>query len=375
MPPTIVRRLENIEAIVPISPPPTAFHLGIGLTRDCTLACRYCHADAGKRESVDWRTLERAIDYAFGRARNTPKRVLSASFAVGGEPTMEWELFKRTVSELRRRAGEVDQVFLSMTTNGYYGDMKRNFIAAHFDIVTVSLDGPPSIQDVQRPTRAGRPSYKTVADTIKSLVAAGSVRVAVRATVSAASVDALPQIVNYFAADFGRSITISFEPLVKLGRAVRNEDATVPDMTRYTRAFLEARNVGRALGVHVTSSGASIQRLVARFCGAMAIPSFAVCTDGSVTACHRDQNATDYGYGAINDDGEVVIDATRLQNLSLLNNLPAECSECFAKWHCAGDCPDLRRIGWSRCDFNRALVYDDITRALARPKGGDKNAE
>lgn len=375
LPSAIIRRLANVEPIVPIAPPATAFHLGIGLTRDCTLACRYCHADAGKPESVDWQILGHAIDYAVDRARNTPKRVLSVSFAVGGEPTMEWELFTKTVSELRRRAGEVERVFLSMTTNGYYGNLKRRFIAEQFDIVTVSLDGPPSIQDLQRPTRSGRPTYKTVADTVKSLVAAESIRVAVRATVSAVSVESLPQIVRHFVAEFGNSIAISFEPLVKLGRAARNEDATVPDMARYTDGFIEARNVARSLGVHVTSSGASIRRLVARFCGAIAIPSFAVCIDGSVTACHRDQNAADYGYGVINVDGKVIIDAARLRELGRLNDLPSDCSACFAKWHCAGDCPDLRRIGWSRCDFNRALVYDDITRVLRRPKGGDKNAE
>jgi len=374
LPSFILERLARREPIAPITPPATAFHLGLGLTRDCTLACRYCHADAGRRQVISRNTLQKTIDYAFGRAKSTPKRVLSVSFAVGGEPTLEWDLFTTTVLALKERAHEVNRVFLSMTTNGYYNDIKRRFIADNFDVVTVSLDGPPSIHDLHRPTRAGRPSYDAVAETVKFLVAAGSVRIAVRATVSAMSAPLLPMIVEHFVEQFGTAITISFEPLVKIGRAAANDDATVPDMTVYTNNFLEARRIGRSLGVHVTSSGASIRRLVARFCGAMAIPSFAVCIDGRVTACHRDQDAVDYGYGQITPTGEIVIDESRLEGLARLNDLPPQCSTCFAKWHCAGDCPDLRRIGWSRCEFNRALVYDDIERAFA--KGGDNtNAE
>jgi radical SAM additional 4Fe4S-binding domain len=379
VPQPLLDRLERglLNPAHPIAPPASAFHLGIGLTRDCTLACRYCHAEADKPLTVPSEILLSAIRHGFTAAALTPRRVLSASFAVGGEPTMHWDLFRLAVSELRRpdnlAAHGLSRVFLSMTTNGYYGDTKRQFVADNFDTVTVSFDGTPKIQNLHRPTRGGSDSSDVVRDTIVFFRQKASLRVAVRSTVSSVSVMHLSDTVRYFAETFGRGTRVSFEPLIGIGRAQKDTELGTPDMVTFADQFLAAKSLARTLGLHVISSAPSTSRLVRRYCGAVAIPSFAVCVDGQITACHRDQDALDFGYGRIDAKGAVALSAQRLDDIAHLNDLPHECGECFLKWHCAGDCPDLRRIGWSRCEFNRLVAFDELRLLLSRKKGGETN--
>lgn len=380
MPPSIEARLNEAlpKAATPVVPPPTAFHLGIGLTRDCTLACLYCHAEADKPRQADWNILRSAFKHAVAAAANTPRRTLSVSFAVGGEPTMPWDLFTRAIGELERLVSEpgsgVERLLLSMTTNGYYGVERRQFVAEHFHHVTVSLDGDEAIQNLQRPNRGHGGSYVVVRETIKHFLTVPTLRLGIRGTVSAESVDRLPEVVEHFAREFGRGLVVGFEPLVPLGRALDSLALHPPDLAIFTQRFRQARAIGAGLGIHVTSSAPSLKRLVTRYCGAMSIPSFTVCVDGQITACHRDQEGTDYGYGAIDPgSGEICFDGDRLARVGRKNAVPETCRTCFARWQCAGDCPDLRRIGWSRCDFNRALLHDEIVALLSREEGGEKH--
>ena len=356
-------------AVAPLTPPPNAFHLGIGLTRNCTLGCLYCHAEADKKVNAQWPVLAAAIEHAVAAGARTPGRTLSVSFAVGGEPTMNWPLFKRTVLVLRERAARsesgVKRLFLSMTTNGYYGYKKQRFISEHFDHLTVSLDGPPEVHDLHRPNRAGDGSYIVVAQSAKYFLRSSNVRAGLRSTVSSGSVELMPEIVQHFATEFGGGYVVSFEPLIETGRAQRFDEMRSPEMTVFEEKFLEARKIGATCGIRVITSAASTNRLIRHYCGAMSIPSFTVCADGKLTACHRDQDAADYGYGYIDTmSGRVVIDSKRAAGVATKSEMPQSCGTCLAKWHCAGDCPDLRRVGWSRCEFNRSMILSEILTML-----------
>jgi len=359
-------KLSEPNAIKPAPRTKNAFHLGLGLTQDCTLRCTYCHAEADKPGLAEWPLLESAIQHAVKKAELTPKKTLSVSFAVGGEPTLPWDLFRRTVERIKSvtedRHSSVERTFLSMTTNGYYGDAKRAFVGQQFDTLTLSLDGPPDIQNLHRPNRSGGSSYDVVAATCTHFLKHGKARLGLRATVSSVSVGRMSETVEHFHSKFGQGYTITFEPLVPIGRALQPGCVGPPDMAQYTEEFLRARDVGRRLGLRVIVSGASLDRLTSWFCGAMVIPSFALCLNGTVTACHRDYEGRDYGYGHLTPGVTPAFqqDDSRLRELELLATMPQECNHCFGKFHCAGDCPDFRRSGGSRCTFQRAVLFAQL---------------
>lgn len=368
------------QAVQPRTGPPRGFHLGLGLTLDCTLGCVYCHADAGRPTNADPRVMEAAVRYAFAEAKKTSSKILSVSFAVGGEATLAWGMFVHIVSLIRaaerQDAPAVRRVFLSLTTNGYYGNAKRRFISENFDTVTLSVDGPPGVHDLHRPTKAGVSSYSRVADTVRFFLKMRRPRIGLRATVSSASVRQMPAIVQDFAAAFGSGITVAFEPLVAIGRARRQDLIRSPTLLEFFTGFTAAEDLGRQLGVRVTTSAGNVNRLVTRYCGAMSLPSFAVCVDGRVTACHRDQAGCDYTYGRIDKQTLAVqLDEPAMARNRDIARMPSSCEGCFARWHCAGDCPDLRRVGFSRCELNKALVIRQLRRILISGRPAKEGAE
>ncbi|MEW6509253.1 MAG: radical SAM protein [Bacteroidota bacterium] len=363
----ILKGKEN-NPIYPTIERPKAFHLAIGLTNNCTLGCLYCHAEADKNKIIDTRYIDHAIEYAFQNASKTPRKILTVSFAVGGEPTMGWSLFKSTINKIREREQRkycnVNKVYLSMTTNCYYGKDKRKYISENFDTLTLSLDGPKEIHDIHRPTRNDTSSYEIVKESCEFFIKSTSVKVGIRSTVSSISVQKLSDIVQYFYELFGNRFSITFEPLIQIGRALKN-NLQSPNEDDFTYNFWEAYQVGKKLGINVTSSGVNINRLITRYCGAMSIPSFTVCTDGTITACHRDQNGKDYNYGKIDiATNQVLIDSSKITKNVSLAETPEYCKKCFAKYHCAGDCPDIRRIDYSRCNFNRFIIFKQLEELL-----------
>ncbi|MCR4319007.1 MAG: 4Fe-4S cluster-binding domain-containing protein [Candidatus Brocadiaceae bacterium] len=192
------------------------FHLALGLTKDCTLGCLYCHASAGKREEMPPELLNKSIHYAFETAQKNGLKGINISFAVGGEPTTSWNLFISCIRKIKESETQYGiPVYLSMTTNGYYGPNKRRFIADHLHSVLLSLDGSPEIQNLHRPSIHGKESYSVVSDTARFFIE--NVRsFAIRATISNHSVKIMPEIVEFFSQEFGNQYHLVFEPLFHL---------------------------------------------------------------------------------------------------------------------------------------------------------------
>lgn len=356
--------LKKKNHVIPTIERPKAFHLAIGLTNNCSLGCLYCHAEADKKKKIDSRYINLATEYSFKNAGKTPRKILTVSFAVGGEPTLEWPLFKSTIKKIReyeqQNYFDVAKVYLSMTTNCYYGEAKRRFISDYFDTLTLSIDGPMEIHNIHRPTRNNNGSFEIVKKSCEYFINSTKIKVGLRSTVSSLNVRQLPNIVNYFHENFGNRYSITFEPLVQIGRALKNELES-PNEEEFAHYFWTAYCIGKKLGIKVTSSGVNINRLITRYCGAMSIPSFTVCTDGTITACHRDQDGQDYKYGRIDlSTNQIIIDSVQISKNIKLTEIPDKCIDCFAKLHCAGDCPDIRRINYSRCNFNRYIIFKEL---------------
>lgn len=358
------------------------FHLALGLTKDCTLGCLYCHANAGKREEMPPALLNKSIHYAFETAQKNSLKGINISFAVGGEPTTNWNLFTSCIRKIKETETQYGiPVSLSMTTNGYYGSNKRQFIADHLHSVLLSLDGTPEIQNLHRPSIQGKESYSVVSDTARFFIE--NVRsFAIRATISNHSVKKMPEIVEFFSQEFGNQYHLVFEPLVPLGRATVNmSQLSEPRQDEFVDYYIQAKERGTRLGIEVRTSAANHRRLVTSFCGAMSIPSFTVTTKGIVTTCERDSEGTGYGYGKfLPESKDFIFDAQKIENNKTHLEMPYKCRDCFCKWHCAGDCPDVRNVNYDRCYVNKKLIRYEIETILhqtnnKKTEGGDENEQ
>jgi uncharacterized protein len=177
--------------------------LELALSEGCNLACKYCYCGTGRdlpNPGLMSETVARqAITWLFAVSGRS-KAVDITLF--GGEPLLNKPVF-RFVMEYSQRLGKEHgkKVSYTMTTNGtLLDDEIIGYIKRHNFGLMVSLDGPPEIQDTQRPTQGGRGSFVAAASGIKRLMARRR-SVTVRCTMTH-PVPRMLDLIRYFE-DFG----------------------------------------------------------------------------------------------------------------------------------------------------------------------------
>ena len=126
-------------------------------TSRCNLRCRYCYADAGRKAlDMPWEVARAAVDLVAENAGLLGTEKLDVGFHGGGEPLVAWDLVARVVAHGRAKAEALGlDVDFYAATNGLLSPGQRAFVRDKFATVNVSLDGPPDVQDRNRPTRDG----------------------------------------------------------------------------------------------------------------------------------------------------------------------------------------------------------------------------
>jgi uncharacterized protein len=171
-----------------VTAPKRAISVWLHVSNACNLDCVYCYI-AKSKSRMSMEQAVSAVDSVLDSARKADADVL-IKFA-GGEPTVSLDLVRGVVRHARHRAAGV-RVRLGMITNGTLitSDVARYLSEEGFG-VAVSLDGPPEVNDMLRPTRGGRGSFSKAMEGIHRLQANG-VNPTVMTTVTDANFRSLP---------------------------------------------------------------------------------------------------------------------------------------------------------------------------------------
>lgn len=348
------------------------------LTSACNLRCQYCFSSAGEHVANMPLHLARAavdlvIRNAIGRSATVKLR-----YHGGGEPTLNWEVLTESARYARQEASRHSlRVEIALNTNGVLPDIKRQWIAEHVDQICISLDGPASVQDTQRPLRRSGSSTEQVLDTMAWFTRRGrSFRI--RATVTKSSSRHLVELVNLVAPFLVEGIDV--EPMTMCGRAYES-GVMCPTPAEFIRAYGEARAHAESVNKKVVFSGARLGLVGSTFCGA-AGRNLAISPTGLCSLCHRIsdpryQGANQFVIGAYEDrSGTFVLDHTKVAAARALHcDDAAACSSCFAKWNCGGGCYAQNaeetgevlladRIG--RCAMTRDLIASALVDKIRR---------
>jgi uncharacterized protein len=341
-------------------------------TNQCNLRCRYCYASAGELAplTMDWYYATHAIDKVIRNVREKGAGLVSLAFHGGGEPLFPWDFVKRTVEyaeEASEKAGLKLSVFSA--TNGLLSTSQLDWIMKHFVSLNVSFDGLPHVQDYQRPLPNGKGSFEFVHRTLKYLDE-HNFNYGVRSTISSYNVDAMEESLDFIGKNY-KTKMVHFEPLFYCGRCKTN-DSFSPDMEKFIANFKKCDLKAKVYGVAFMYSGCRIESLTSTFCGATR-DNFSVTPDGYVTTCYEVTSKNDpkseiMFIGRINDNGDLEIDAGKRKFLhSLSVNNIEYCRDCFAKWHCGGEC--IAKLGHTdysgprghdRCQLNRHLIMSRL---------------
>jgi uncharacterized protein len=345
-------------------------------TDRCNLRCKYCYAEAEDGgNKLSFAAAKAAIDFIADNAKKNGFKDFSVGFHGNGEPFSAFDVIREVCEYTVKKAEELQmKTHISVATNGVMDDEKLDYLIAWISDANISSDILPDIQNAHRPDASGKNTFERVDKTLKRLGAAG-VQFGIRATITSETVHRMEEMALYVKENYPKCNLLHLEPVFEIGRAVETKK-TAPEPKTFVREYIKAQDVLRGGGTKVVFSGARQETLCCSFCS-VCNNAFTVTAEGNVTACYeictyKDPRAPRYIYGKF--DGEkFFFEKNKLKELAGLHvgNIP-HCKDCFAKWHCGGDCVAKvlgtksvdAHTGSPRCVMTRALIYRQILEKL-----------
>ncbi|MDE2144409.1 MAG: radical SAM protein [Patescibacteria group bacterium] len=343
-------------------------------TLDCQLRCTYCYSSGGSRKtSMENEIAKVAIDYVADNATEAGIKNCGLELHGGGEPTKNWFVSEFAITRLEDICEHKGlSPFVSLATNGMLSQQQTRFLADHVSKVQISLDGPPEIQNAQRPVASGAGSFQVAARAVSDFLAHG-LDVTIHSVITERSAGNIPEIVRFFCENFPGA-TIQVEPAFPCGRGLITKER-FPAISSFVRGFVEAISLAKSFGVELVYSGVdpNLTSIQSIFCG-VTLPNFIVTPTGLVTACNEVGEvghplARWFIYGSFDlQTKRFVFNQERIKWLQ--NKAPrfleqTECGQCFIYSTCLGEClvknlgPDGSRDPSfinPRCSINREIA-------------------
>jgi len=307
----------------------------------------------------------------FVKQNQGPK--IRITFHGGGEPTLEQCLIQRVVARAEEIKGNRLTHYLIVTN----GTAKRSFLDWMMNnkfAITFSVDGPPEIQNRNRPFSDGSPSSQVVEGNIRYLIAK-NYPLGIRLTYS--SKDDIVQIIQYFG-ELGIK-RIHLEPLFPYGRYYNKVQfgngskykVFSPETEDLLVKFLKAMDVCKKYGMKIYNGHIMhFNKGIGYFCGAASGRAMLVTHDGLLTGClevvdSKDKDVKIFKIGNwVPNEKRFEVD---MDKISVLQKRHADflpvCRNCFARYVCAGGCA-VKAVRANQGFFGRDISYCDFTRAF-----------
>jgi uncharacterized protein len=331
---------------------------------DCNLRCTYCYADTGPYGGPRGMMCEgTARDYVDLLFKNSGEnRDVNLTF-FGGEPFMNWKTMRAAILYGEARARELGKrIHFAVTTNGtLLDDDKIDFALEHGLQVTVSMDGPPEVNDRFRILPDGAGSYEMVVSKVKPLL--GKARTACRVTLTRKTLE-VKRIVDHLLgvgfSDVGVGVVSSPDSLMNLNPEdlpkLLAEFKACAD--RYVDAALNGGHYGFS---NMTTILGQIHEGASKSfgCGA-GVQMFSGDPYGNLYSCHRLVGNEKYQVGTLQGGVDRDKQYEQLDQVHLRHKL--ECQTCWARHLCGGGCfyqleihydGDLKRAYSPFCDWIR----------------------
>jgi uncharacterized protein len=316
------------------------------LAQRCNMRCVYCYGDGGEygdRGMMTAETALAAVDWLMEHSLDEAKVYISF---FGGEPLLNFPVMQQVVAYAKQQAGARGKaVAFGITTNA---SLVTNKIIAYLQAENitplVSFDGPPEVQNRQRPFRNGHGSYDRVSARIQALRKAFP-NLKARATVWG---DSDPMVIRQGleAVGFTSCQLVTASPMLsqtprEVGTAQAAHERAAERMLAYQRnevALLFTAIRGRTLEQGVQAVPKPLAGLITRrkehFTCGVGRAMTAVSVSGDFYPCHRFVgqpsvrlgHLRDYRAGGLTDYHRAVVE-----------NLPL-CRSCWARYSCGGGC-------------------------------------
>lgn len=317
--------------------------ISIFVTTKCNLNCDYCFTNKNQDEhrgqtiSIDF--VKKGIDDYFETDYMRHVRFFGA-----GEPTVEIGLLKEIHEYAIQKGGQA--VSFEIQTNGAFSDAIANWLKDNIDIIWISCDGTPEIQDKHRPFfNDSRKTSAVIEKNIKILKKSPSKAfVGIRATITTENITKQKEMIDYFYKLGIRDIWV--DPIFpSVSEEILIGENQI-DMMLFADEFIQATEYAHSKGMFYGSIlTCNFDDTVNKHCRAC-LPVPHLTTDGFVSACDMALFGNDKNhmskliYGNwIKETGEIHYDQQRIDYLrSRTTENLQHCEMCPAKEHCGGYC-------------------------------------
>ncbi len=361
--------------------------LTLYLNNTCNLKCAYCFSDPGAYPPahLSLEILQAAAGIVAANCQAS-RRPMTVVFHGGGEPTLDHALIFQALDwleDLAARRGLT--LFRYLATNGVMSEHLAAQIATRFDLIGLSCDGPPEIQDRQRPLqKAGRHTSSWYVEQTAQVVHSVGKPLHVRVTVTPETLQCQADLADYICRQL-KPEEIHVEPIYAGGRAGPGLCFEADQAEAYVRAFFGAQSTARRYGVNWLASGSRPAEIHTGYCHIWR-NVLNLTPEGVATACFelsqaeavRKRGVELGGWDAA--DGSFDVELPRIHKLrQALRKEPEACITCFNRYHCVRQCPDSclleegAQTGGFRCRVE-AMITDAMIRETAGRlsyRGGD----
>lgn len=340
------------------------------LTRGCNLGCIYCYASArpyAPEMSIQTDFALKATDWFL---RQLKKDLIRLTFHGGGEPTLEQKTIKTIFDHIEACKGGKEAKYI-ITSNGTAPRPFLDWMMERKFGISISMDGPPDIQDRNRPFVNGAGSSGIVESTVRYL-SDKQYPFSIRMTYSAG--DDLERTLRYFAS-LGVNL-LHLEPLFPHGREYAtcstDSDVSPPKGKELLDGFVKAMGLAKELGIKLFNGHlASFTRGTSYFCAAASGRAMMVTHDGFLSGCievtdSADEHAGTFILGKWNEaTNEFIVDERKIRWMLTRHSDGAltECKDCYARFICAGGCA-VKALKATGDFFERDHQYCAFTRAI-----------
>lgn len=311
--------------------------LTINVTQICNLHCVYCAAggDGTYGDPVAKISLEKTlpqVSYLIGRLK--PGSTFSITF-LGGEPLLYPEAM-RSIADYAKAVAEEKNVtlkFLVITNGTLINDRAVEILKALNTDVTVSIDGPPEIQDRMRPQKNGKSSSEMAVKGIELLVKnRGSLgRILLRAVFAKNNTEVLKcyEYLSQFNPDAYEFNFDLEEADPEHNRKYVSEMAQVAKLAYERGGELELRKIDLFNNYF---DSLDQQKRTENHCGS-GKSLLSLDSNGKLFACPLDVGNPQEELGTVSN-----LDTARLSSLQEPFIAKNNCQSCWARYLCGGGC-------------------------------------
>jgi len=261
-----------------------------------------------------------------------------------GEPTQAFTHMVDIQNMAQQIAGQ--ELRTELEANGYFWGEVANWVERNVDILWISCDGPPEIQDMQRPTVNNQRSSEVVIENVRRYSKCDNMQFGVRATIGPKNIEQQTKLIEYF-----HSLGVKYVCASPTYHSKVNPNIETPSLVKFAQHFVPAFYRALELGMfYQTLLIVNFDEEVDIYCQA-SIPTPRLTTDGYVSSCdwaafgsskYLDNSLRELIYGYYDKQkGQIIydqekIDRIRRRNTSYLGQ--SSCNGCKALKHCAGGC-------------------------------------